>query len=286
MMAASRFYCFSSPARLNDIIEHMAARIRIRFHQQLNDFLPASMQNSDIACTVDEHRSIKDLIESLGVPHPEVDLVFINGESAGFDYLLKDGDRISVYPAQATTDISDPEVSTDSPLLHWQPQAPGEARFVLDVHLGRLAAYLRMLGFDSLYRNDYHDPELADISARENRILLTCDRRLLMRKQIEYGYFVRSRQPKQQLLEVLSRFDLFNKIRPFSRCMHCNGLTRPVDKKTIEHRLLPKTRKYYDSFYQCQNCGKIYWQGSHYQKMENMIKNLGADIPQPENKPA
>ena len=183
-----------------------------------------------------------------------------------FDHLLNDGDHISVYPPFTTLDISS--------LRHCQPRLPDQARFILDVHLGRLAAYLRMLGFDTLYRNDYDDPELADISASEQRILLTCDRRLLMRKQIDYGYLVRSRLPRQQLLEVLTRYQLHKQIRPFSRCMHCNGLTRPVDKKTIEHRLLPKTRKYYDTFYQCQNCGKIYWQGSHYQKMEQMIKNL------------
>lgn len=255
---------------MNDIIVHMTARISIRFYQQLNDFLPPERHGADITLEADEHRSVKDLIESIGVPHTEVDLVLVNGRSVGFDYQLKDADHISVYPQFTTLAIS----SLSSPPGRCQPQARDKPRFILDVHLGRLAAYLRMLGFDSLYRNDFDDPELADISAREQRILLTCDRRLLMRKQIDYGYFVRSRLPKQQLVEVLSRFDLYPRIQPFSRCMHCNGQTRPVAKNRIEDRLLEKTRIYYDKFYQCQSCGKIYWRGSHYQKMEQMIKDL------------
>ena len=148
------------------------------------------------------------------------------------------------------------------------------ARFVLDVHLGRLAAYLRMMGFDSLYRNNYDDSTLANISADEQRTLLTCDRQLLMRKQVTHGYFVRSRQPQQQLFEVLSRFDLFDKKKPFTRCMHCNGITQPVNKQEIEARLQAETKKYYNEFFQCEDCNKIYWKGSHYLKMQAMFKRL------------
>jgi hypothetical protein len=133
-----------------------------------------------------------------------------------------------------------------------------------------------MLGFDTLYRNDYNDPTLASISADEHRILLTCDRRLLMRKQITHGYFVRTRQVQQQLLEVLSRFDLYNNLQPFTRCMHCNGNTHAVDKTEINEQLLPKTKKYYNEFYQCETCNKIYWQGSHFLKMQAMINKIQA----------
>ena len=144
--------------------------------------------------------------------------------------------------------------------------------FVLDTHLGRLAAYLRMLGFDTLYRNDYDDPELARISVEEHRILLTCDRQLLMRRQITHGYFVRSRQSQQQLLEVLRRFDLFNNQQPFTRCMECNGTIHPVNKQIIEDALPPDAKKYYNEFFQCEACRKIYWKGSHYQKMNKLIE--------------
>lgn len=242
----------------------MTDHISIRFYEELNDFLPDDQRKTDIDHELKKARSIKDLIESLGVPHTEVDLIIIDGNSVGLDYLVSGGEHISVYPVFESIDIT--------PLNHCQPEPLRKTRFILDVHLGRLAAYLRMLGFDTLYRNDYDDPELADISADEQRILLTCDRKLLMRKQITRGYFVRSRQPKQQLLEVLQRFDLYGNLHPFSRCMRCNGTTSRVEKQAIIDRLQPKTKKHYDEFYQCGSCKNIYWQGSHYQKMLGMIE--------------
>ncbi len=246
----------------------MPEQINIRFYEELNDFLPQDRRKTIFSYALKKTRSIKDLIESIGVPHTEVDLIIVNGESVDFTYLVQDGDRISVYPVFESLDIS--------PLKHCQPTPLRDPRFVLDVHLGRLAAYLRMLGFDTLYRNDYDDPTLADISADEHRILLTCDLRLLMRKQITHGYFVRARQPHKQILEILARFDLYNNQKPFTRCMHCNGKTRAVKKKDIETQLLPKTKRFYDVFYQCESCNKIYWQGSHYLKMKDMINKIRA----------
>ncbi len=248
----------------------MLEQINIRFYEELNDFLPDDQRKTDFNLELKKSRSVKDLIESIGVPHTEIDLIIVNGESVDFNYLVQDGDRISVYPVFESLDIS----PLKSSLSHCQPKPLRNPRFVLDVHLGRLAAYLRMLGFDTLYRNDYDDPTLADISADEHRILLTCDRRLLMRKQITHGYFVRARQPHQQILEVLSRFDLYNNQRPFTRCMHCNGKTRAVTKQEIESQLLPKTKKYYNEFFQCKTCNKIYWKGSHYLKMQDMINKI------------
>jgi len=244
----------------------MAQQINIRFYEELNDFLPQQQRKREFSQTLKKERSIKDLIESIGVPHTEISLIIVNGESVDFSYLVKNGDQISVYPVFESLDISS--------LKHCQSKPIRNARFVLDVHLGRLAAYLRMLGFDTFYRNDYDDPELAEISANEHRILLTCDRRLLMRKQITHGYFVRQRQPKSQLLEILKRFDLYNKQQPFTRCMHCNGITRPVNKQKIETQLLPKTKKYYDEFFQCETCHNIYWKGSHYLRMKKMIAEI------------
>ena len=210
--------------------------------------------------------SIKDLIESLGVPHTEVDLILVNGESVDFNYIIQDGDRISVYPVFEALDIT--------PVVHLHPKPLRETRFVLDVHLGRLAAYLRMLGFDTLYRNDFDDSELADISIKEHRILLTCDKQLLMRKQITHAYYVREREPQKQLLEILSRFDLYGQQQPFSRCMHCNGSIYLVTKKSIESHLMPRTREYYNEFWQCAKCRKIYWKGSHYQRMQKLITKI------------
>lgn len=246
----------------------MTKYINIRFYEELNDFLPPDRQKAAFKVELKKARSIKDLIESIGVPHTEVDLILVNSEAVDFNYPVQHGDTISVYPVFESLDIS--------PINHCQPQPLRKPRFVLDVHLGKLAAYLRMLGFDTLYRNDYDDPTLAFISAEERRILLTCDRRLLMRKQITHGYFVRSRQTQQQLLEVLSRFDLYNNLKPFTRCIHCNGKTRAVNKAEINDQLLAKTKKYYNEFFQCESCNKIYWQGSHFLKMQAMLEKIRA----------
>ncbi|WP_428610193.1 Mut7-C RNAse domain-containing protein [Sedimenticola sp.] len=243
-------------------------QVSLRFYAELNDFLPAEQRKVEFVHYYHQAASIKDVIESLGVPHTEIDLILVNGRSVDFQYRVQNGDRISVYPMFEALDIT--------PLTHLRPKPLRRTRFVLDVHLGRLAAYLRMLGFDTLYRNDYDDPTLAAISIQQQRILLTCDRKLLMRKQITHGYFVRSRQPRQQLLEIISRLDLYGGLQPFTRCMYCNGKILPVEKGKILDQLLPHTRKQHNHFWNCMECGKIYWKGSHYQHMQQLISRLMA----------
>ena len=252
----------------------MPQQISLRFYQELNDFLPAEQREARFSYELKSPRSAKDLIESIGVPHTEVDLIIVNGESVDFDYGVQEGDQICVYPLSASLDTSLVISLANIPLKYCQPKPLRDSRFVLDVHLGKLAGYLRMLGFDTLYRNDYDDPTLARISVEEHHILLTCDRQLLMRKHIIYGHFVRSRDPQQQLLEILARFDLVNKQHPFTRCMNCNGKIQAVGKEVIKSKLLEQTKKYYDEFYLCESCNKIYWKGSHYQKMRKMIEKL------------
>jgi uncharacterized protein with PIN domain len=244
----------------------MSGSVTVRFYEELNDFLPPEQRKTPFVCRFKHAGSIKDLIESLGVPHTEIDLILVNGNSADFNYLVQDGDRISVYPRFESLDIS--------LVTRLRPEPLRITRFVLDSHLGRLAAYLRMLGFDTLYRNDYDDPVLMRVSVDEQRILLTRDKRLLMRKQVTRGYYVRERQPKKQLIEVLSRFDLFKAQRPFTRCMHCNGEIEPVSKNVIASHLMPKTRTHYHEFWQCKNCQKVYWKGSHYRRMQRLIASL------------
>jgi hypothetical protein len=179
---------------------------------------------------------------------------------------VQDGDRISVYPVFESIDIT--------PLVRVRPQPLREPRFVLDTHLGQLAAYLRMLGFDTVYRNDCADEELAHLSSSEGRILLTRDRGLLKRAVVTHGYCVRETNPRKRLVEVLRRFDLFGAILPFRRCIRCNGLLQPVSKQAISHRLPPKTRQYYDEFRVCEGCEQIYWKGSHYQRMQEFIARV------------
>lgn len=244
----------------------MSEQVNIRFYAELNQLLPPTRRHNRFNYQIKKPRSVKDLIESIGVPHPEVDLIFVDDESVDFNYPVEGGECIRIYPPGNSPDRTS--------LIHNHPGFLVEPRFLLDVHLGRLATYLRMLGLDALYRNDYEDPELADISAKQDRILLTCDRKLLMRKQISYGYLVRSRKPREQIVEVLKRYDLFHFQPTVARCLQCNGIIKDVAKQAIESRLLPLTRKHYDRFYQCNSCEKIYWEGSHFGKIQTLIKKL------------
>lgn len=237
-----------------------------RFYAELNDFLPSDKRQRTFVYPFELSGSVKDMIEALGVPHTEVDLILANGRSVDFSYLVQDGDRISVYPTFESIDIS--------ALVRVRPHPLRETRFVLDVHLGRLASYLRMLGFDTLYQNDYTDEELARLSSREGRILLTRDRGLLKRSVVTHGYCLRAANPREQVVEVLRRFDLFRSIKPFQRCLHCNGLLEPVDKATIIERLPPKTRQYYDEFRRCRKCDRVYWKGTHYRRMQRFIDSV------------
>ena len=242
------------------------SRVQLRFYEELNDFLPPALRKIDIAHTLDRRASVKDVIESFGVPHTEVDIILVNGESVDFSYIVQDGDRISVYPMFESLDVS--------PLLRLRPAPLRSPAFVLDTNLGRLARYLRLLGFDCLYQNDYDDDTVATIADREQRTVLTRDRALLQRRIITRGYFVREVRPGLQVKEVLARFDLYRLVAPFSRCIRCNGALQAVDKQSIEARLEPKTRKYFESFMRCSDCGQIYWQGSHHARSLRLIEEL------------
>jgi len=237
-----------------------------RFYAELNDFLPPIRRQAEFTHAFQVRVSIKDMIESLGVPHTEVDLILANGAAVDFDYLVRDADRISVYPVFEALDIA--------PLARLRPRPLRETRFVLDTHLGRLATYLRLLGFDTLYRNDYDDEELARLSADEKRILLTKDRGLLKRRVVTHGYCVRSPDPRQQVKEILERFDLYGSVSPFSRCLRCNGLLAPVEKQVIAHRLPAHTRENHDEFYRCQACDRLFWPGSHYDALKNFVTDV------------
>lgn len=238
--------------------------LTIRFYGGLNYFLPPKIRQVPFRHVFTGQPTVKELVESLGVPHTEVDLILVDGVSAGFDRQLRDGERVSVYPAFRSFDVSEVTLVRPEPLP--------EIRFVLDVHLGKLASYLRMAGFDTLYSRSASDCELADCSASERRILLTFDRGLLKRKNVVYGYCVRSREPATQLREVLDRFGLSDRLRPFSRCMSCNGVLERAAKAEVFDRLPEKVREYADEFTVCRSCGRIYWKGSHYEKMKEIIK--------------
>ena len=240
--------------------------ISLRFYEELNDFLPPKLRKKTIQHVLQRRASVKDVIESFHVPHPEVEIILVNGRSVDFSYPVQPGDRISVYPVFESLDVY--------PLLRLRPDTLRDPRFVIDCNLGRLARYLRLLGFDALYSNSYDDDFVAAIACDEKRIVLTRDRFLLHRKIITYGYFVREVYPVQQAADIVRRFDLDRLIKPFSRCIRCNGTLEGVEKEAILDKLEPKTIRYYDQFRQCEECRQIYWPGGHHARALGLIRQI------------
>ena len=245
---------------------------QFRFYAELNDFLPLDKRKGSFPYHFQGNPSIKDAIESLGVPHTEVDLILANGTSVGFDYHLEERDRVSVYPVFESLDIS--------PLIRLRKKPLRDTAFVLDVHLGKLAKLLRMLGFDALNPHDYKDVEIIQLSIKEHRVILTRDCGILKHKSVTHGYWVRSTDPMEQVQKVLRRFDLFSQVQPFARCIRCNGTIDRIDKSAIVSQLPLRTASYYDEFSKCSNCDRIYWKGSHYDRMkEKIARILGKPYP-------
>lgn len=240
--------------------------VYFRFYEELNDFLQPHQRKVTFSRKIAKNTAIKDAIEALGVPHTEVDLILVNGNSITFSYQLQNNDHASVYPVFEAIDISK--------VIHLRPKPLRKVRFILDVHLGKLARYLRLVGFDTLYNNHFLDKEIIDLAQQDKRIILTRDVGLLKIKQVMHGYWVRHTNPKEQLKEVLLRFDLFEQCRPFTRCLECNGKLISIAKQKVFEKLQPLTRENFQLFSECTSCHKIYWQGSHYQKLNAFLKNL------------
>jgi uncharacterized protein with PIN domain len=235
------------------------AYAEFRFYEELNDFLRAPQRRRTFRVALDGHPRVGGVITALGVPHPEIDLILVNGRSAGFDRRLRPGDRVAVYPVFEAFDIT--------PLVRLRPRPLRRTAFILDVHLGKLARRLRLLGFDSAYRNDYDNPEIRLRARKERRIILTRGRRLLQATAVHHGYRVRAADPDRQVPEILARFDLASQIRAFSRCTVCNGELKAAPRAAVTARLPPRTRRYYDTFWICSECARVYWQGSHYARL-------------------
>ena len=237
---------------------------RFRFYAGLNDYLSQDRRFMEFEYDFLDIATVKDRIESFGVPHVEVDLILVNGQSVDFSYRVQDGDRISIYPVFEAFDIAG--------LTRLRPEPLRDPRFVLDVHLGRLAGYLRMLGFDSLYQNRCSDGRLAEVSHEEHRILLTRDVGLLKRGSVTHGYYLRTTQPRQQLVEVVRRFDLGRLANPFTRCLRCNTLLAEADKDQVRHQLPADVYLLHDRFLRCRDCGRAYWKGGHFRRMQQLIE--------------
>lgn len=243
------------------------ATVTLIFHDYLKKMLRKEFRlESRIVHNFERRASIKDVIESLGIPHPIIAKLMVNGREVDFDYIMHHGDAIEAFPL---TPPINPLIPTTL-----RPQALDRIAFVVDVNAGKLAMFLRMLGFDTVYDNDLRDARLAEIAAVEKRILLTRDTSLLKRKIVGHGYLLREEDPIRQLVEVIRLYDLSGKIKPLRRCMPCNGLLVPIDKGAIIERLEPLTKKYYHTFRICEQCGKLYWPGSHHEKIISFISKV------------
>jgi len=243
----------------------MPVSAEFRFYEELNDFLAPERRKRPFSLEIDRGRSVKDAIESAGVPHTEVDLVLVNGVSVGFEHVLRGGERVAVYPVFERLDIA--------PLVHLRPAPLRETRFVLDTHLGKLARHLRLAGFDSLWHNDYTDEEIAAIAVAQKRIVLTRDKGLLMRRAVERGHFVHETQAERQLAEIVRAFQLEGALRPFTRCRVCNALLHDVTREAVAGRVPEAVRAALERFTECPECGRIFWEGSHYERLRRILRD-------------
>jgi uncharacterized protein with PIN domain len=230
-----------------------------RFYEELNDFLAPARRRRAFDCACARAATTKHMIEALGVPHTEVELVLVNGESVGFDRLLQEGDRVAVYPKFEAFDIS--------ALLRVRERPLRTMRFVADAHLGGLARLLRMAGFDTLYDNNIEDSYIEGIAMSEDRVVLTRDRELLKRRGITHGCYIHTLKSAQQLREIYDRLDLASSARPFTLCLHCNAPLRAIDKALILDQLPPTVRVLQHEFSTCDVCRRIFWKGSHWARM-------------------
>ncbi|MBD3243948.1 MAG: twitching motility protein PilT [Chitinivibrionales bacterium] len=240
-----------------------------RLYGDLNDFLPRRQKSIRFVHAFDENAAVKDTIEAIGVPHVEVDAIVVDQVSVRLCDRIDDAARVSVYPADVPPDVRS--------VVHLLPPPLSECRFVLDVHLGLLARRLRLLGFDTLYRNDYSDHEIVEISVADDRIALTRDIGLLKHAVLRRGRWVRSPRAVDQTTEVIAAFRLQEKARPFTRCTQCNGTVRDIDRATAAGSVPERVLRTHRRFYACDSCGRVYWGGSHYDRLRRIVDTLTGD---------
>ncbi len=235
-----------------------------RFYEELNDFLPVERRKVSFRQNFQGTPSVKDAIQAIGVPHSAIDLILVDGLSVDFSYHLQGGERVAVYPVFERLDIS--------PAIRLRAEPLRCSRFILDVHLGKLARYMRMLGFNTAYSSDWDDDRIIEISLEQKRIILTRDIGILKQRRVSHGYWVRRSEPLDQVQEVLDALDLSSQLRPFTRCMECNGDIHAVGKDEVKPHIARDIVDRFDAFWRCGECRRIYWQGSHYKRMQERIK--------------
>lgn len=248
--------------------------VDVRAYAELNDFLPPESRGVTVRRPFRSHQTVKDVLEAMGIPHTEVDLVLVNGSSQGFGYRPSAGDRIAAYPVFEALDVG--------PTTRLRPEPLRDPRFAVDVNLGRLARLLRVLGFDVWWSSGADDATLVEVSRGAQRILLTRDRGLLKRRALTHGLFVHSQDPEEQVVEVIRRLDLAQRLAPFTRCLRCGDTLAKVGKDEVIDQLEPMTRQFYEEFSRCTGCGRIYWAGSHHARLVALVERLRRRLRSPE----
>ena len=238
--------------------------VALNFHGDLFVFLKREERNRSVRRVLSHKASVKDVIESCGVPHTEVDLVIVNGGPVDLSFQLSVDSALDIFPVSAPGEL----------FPDYRLQTRNEVAFVADGHLGKLTRDLRLLGIDVSYRCDVRDSELLVTMVQERRTLLTRDRRLLMHRVVQTGYYPRSQDSIEQTLEVIKRFNLADKLAPFQRCLRCNERLSVVSKEAVLEKLEPLTRLYYDEFRHCPKCGQTYWRGSHFDCLQNRVQAI------------
>lgn len=237
-----------------------------RFYEELNDFLPAQRRKRDFQVGFKGRESVKDMIEALGVPHTEVDLILVNGKSVDFRCIIQDKDRISVYPTFESLDIRDVTRLREIPLR--------KTRFIADINIRDIVKYMRALGLDVYYDSSLSPREIIRISKRKNRTILTKSRKLLKFRDVTHGIFIRPGTTVEQIKGIIDCLSLSELIDPFSRCLQCNKPLVGVSKDSILDRIPPKTREFCDEYSYCEACDKIYWKGTHYTRIKKVVDEI------------
>ncbi|MCD6561598.1 MAG: Mut7-C ubiquitin/RNAse domain-containing protein, partial [Deltaproteobacteria bacterium] len=237
-----------------------------RFYEELNDFLPEQRKKTDFEAGFKDKRTIKDMIESIGVPHPEIDLILVNGKSVNFDYILRDKDRVSVYPTFESINIADVTRLKKRPLK--------KSRFIADINLRDIVRYMRAMGLDLYFDPSLPPRGIIEISKKEKRIILTKSKKLLKFKDVTHGIFLRPGSTEEQIRYVIDYLDIRMDVRPFSRCLGCNNLLENIQKQKIKDRIPPKTMAFCNKYSYCRRCDKIYWEGTHVFRMKKVIEKI------------
>jgi len=237
-----------------------------RFYEELNDFLPKYRRKTNFEAAFKGKRSIKDMIEALGVPHTEIDLILVNGKLVDFNYILQNKDRVSVYPVFESFNITDVTLLRKTPLR--------QHKFIADINLGNIVKYMRLLGFDLYYDSLLSTRKIIDISKRENRVILTKNRKLLKFKDVTHGIFIRPGSTTEQIRRIIDYLDIKDNIKPFSRCLRCNTLLKSVLKEKILNKIPPKTKEFCDEYVQCQSCDNFFWKGTHFINMKKIVSQI------------